>query len=268
MGLAALRLAPYYACTCRGDYDCPGDACPTTAAADRVDQKEVDRTIARGLDWLASRQSERDGHWIAPGGMYPTAITAMSATALLSEGSTTMQGKYASNIRKAVDYLVDRASHNRNGLIGRPRRRPLYLWPRLLHAFPLASLGRRRGRRPPQRAGRSADQRRHVHGPGPDQGRRLGLCQRQGRRRLRRRLDHHHAGPRAPRLPQCRHPRAQGNHRQRREIHPQLHRFRRRRGLQHAHGGGAAAAGRPSPPRPSPACSTLATTTTNSCPSS
>ena len=93
-------------------------ACTTARAADRVDQKEVDRTIARGLDWLAARQSERDGHWIAPGGMYPTAITAMSATALLSEGSTTMQGKYASNIRKAVDYLVDRASHNRNGLIG------------------------------------------------------------------------------------------------------------------------------------------------------
>jgi hypothetical protein len=89
-----------------------------TRAAEHADQKEIDRTVARGLDWLASRQSERDGHWIAPGGLYPTAITALSATALLCEGSTTTQGKYAPNIRKAVDYLVDRASHNRNGLIG------------------------------------------------------------------------------------------------------------------------------------------------------
>ncbi len=79
-------------------------------AADRADQKEVDRTIARGLDWLASRQSERDGHWIAPGGMYPTAMTALAGTALLCEGSTTTQGKYAPNIRKAVDYLVNHAA--------------------------------------------------------------------------------------------------------------------------------------------------------------
>ena len=108
-----LRLAPVVAIVV-----ILATTCTSARAADKVDQKEVDRTISRGLDWLASRQSERDGHWIAPGGLYPTAITAMSATALLSEGSTTMQGKYAANIRKAVDYLVDRASHNRNGLIG------------------------------------------------------------------------------------------------------------------------------------------------------
>src|SRR5690242_20406347 len=76
-----------------------------TRAADRADQKEVDRAVSRGLDWLASRQSDRDGHWVAPNGMYPTAITAMAATALLCEGSTTTQGKYAPHIRKAVDYL-------------------------------------------------------------------------------------------------------------------------------------------------------------------
>ena len=88
------------------------------SAADRVDQKKLDDAIDRGLKWLASRQSERDGHWIAPGGMYPTAITAMSATALLCEGSTATQGKYAPNIRRAVDYLVERGKKNKSGLIG------------------------------------------------------------------------------------------------------------------------------------------------------
>ena len=82
---------------------------------EKVNDRDIDRTISRGLDWLASRQS-RLGHWTAPNGMFPTAITALSATALLSEGSTTMQGKYKSNIQLAVKFLVSRS--NKNGLIG------------------------------------------------------------------------------------------------------------------------------------------------------
>jgi len=99
VGLAALALAP-----------------PARAwSEEKVSERDIDRTISRGLDWLASRQS-RQGHWTAPEGRYPTAITALSATALLSEGSTTMQGKYAVNIQRAVNYLVKNA--NKSGLIG------------------------------------------------------------------------------------------------------------------------------------------------------
>ena len=78
---------------------------------------EVQRAVQRGLDWLASHQSRR-GNWTANGGRYPTAMTAMAGVALLCEGSTTTQGKYAANIRAAVNYLLD---HSRpNGLIGDP----------------------------------------------------------------------------------------------------------------------------------------------------
>jgi hypothetical protein len=84
--------------------------------ADKVSDRDIDRTIARGLDWLASKQS-RGGHWTAPEGRFPTAITALSATALLCEGSTTVQGKYSGNIRRAVDWLVAR-SNKGTGLIG------------------------------------------------------------------------------------------------------------------------------------------------------
>ncbi|HID78127.1 MAG TPA: hypothetical protein EYP56_19305, partial [Planctomycetaceae bacterium] len=80
-------------------------------------EAEVRRVVARGLDWLASRQSPR-GEWTANNGRYPTAITALCGTALLCEGSTTTQGKYAENIRRAVDYLV--AKSRPNGLIGDP----------------------------------------------------------------------------------------------------------------------------------------------------
>jgi squalene cyclase len=79
---------------------------------------DVDRTVSRGLEWLADHQS-RLGHWAANDDRYPTAMTALAGTAMLCEGSTTLQGKYAPNIRKAVDYLVSRSRSN--GLIGDAR---------------------------------------------------------------------------------------------------------------------------------------------------
>ena len=63
-------------------------------------------------------------------------------------------------------------------------------------------------------------------------GRRLGLRQRQGRQRFRRRLDHDHPGAGAARLPQRRHPRAQGDHRQGGQLHPANAPARRRRAVQ------------------------------------
>jgi hypothetical protein len=75
---------------------------------------ELQQVVARGLDWLASAQSRR-GNWDA-NGMYPSAMTGMAGLALLAEGSTATQGKYSSNIREAVDFLVKRS--RANGLIG------------------------------------------------------------------------------------------------------------------------------------------------------
>lgn len=86
------------------------------ARADSNDP-EVRRVIDRGLQWLASRQS-KIGHWTANNGQYPTAMTAMAGMALLCEGSTTVQGKYAPNVSLAVDYLISR--RRSNGLIGDP----------------------------------------------------------------------------------------------------------------------------------------------------
>ncbi len=98
-------------------------ASPTDAAA-AARNPEVQRAVARGLEWLAGRQSGQGragglGRWTANDGRYPTAMTALSGIALLCEGSTTTQGKYAPNIKRAVDYLVGRSQPN--GLIGDPR---------------------------------------------------------------------------------------------------------------------------------------------------
>jgi len=84
-----------------------------TPAQAVVDPK-VQETVKQGLDWLAYQQ-ERPGHWTAQG-RYPAAMTALAGMALLCEGSTTTQGKYSENLRRAVDFLIRRSRPN--GLIG------------------------------------------------------------------------------------------------------------------------------------------------------
>jgi len=97
----------------------------SSVALGGVSNADVDRTVARGLQWLAGHQS-RLGHWTAESDEYATAMTALAGTALLCEGSTTTQGKYAANVRKAVDYLVGRSRPN--GLIGDPKTDSRYTY--------------------------------------------------------------------------------------------------------------------------------------------
>lgn len=73
------------------------------------------QTVAKALDYLA-REQRRQGFWEANGGQYRVAMTALSGMALLCEGSTTTRGKYAPQIRRAVDFLI--GASQPNGLIG------------------------------------------------------------------------------------------------------------------------------------------------------
>lgn len=92
------------------------------AWAGKLDPK-IKREAGRGLDFLA-REQRRQGYWEANGGQYRVAMTALAANAMLCEGSTTTRGKYAPNIRRAVDYLVEladpdpKSNREPNGLIG------------------------------------------------------------------------------------------------------------------------------------------------------
>ena len=85
------------------------------AQAAKGDPK-VEQASEKGLRWVAKSQSSL-GHWTAGG--YPTAMTALAGTALVGSGSTTVQGPYAKNIRKAVDFLLGKS--RQNGLIGDPQ---------------------------------------------------------------------------------------------------------------------------------------------------
>jgi hypothetical protein len=99
-------------------------ACLPAAPVAAADAK-VEQVVSKGLDWLAGRQSRR-GSWAANEGRYPTAMTALAGTALLMEGSTTTQGRYAEPVRQAVDYLVGRTRPN--GLIGDPKNDDRYTY--------------------------------------------------------------------------------------------------------------------------------------------
>jgi hypothetical protein len=93
---------------------------PARGLAGRVDPK-IRTAVGRALDWLA-REQKRQGYWEANQMQYRVAMTALAGNAMLSEGSTTTRGKYARNIRLAVDYLLDLAepggATQPNGLIG------------------------------------------------------------------------------------------------------------------------------------------------------
>jgi hypothetical protein len=104
---------------------CAGALAPPIPAAGRTADERVERTVSRGLDWLASRQSRR-GSWSANESRYPVAMTALAGTALIMEGSTTTQGRHADPVRRAVDYLLARARPN--GLIGDPKTDDRYTY--------------------------------------------------------------------------------------------------------------------------------------------
>ncbi len=78
----------------------------------------VEQSINKALAFLARTQN-RSGFWRSgtARGSYPCTMTALSGLALMAGGNTMNQGKYAVNVRRAVDYVVE--CGNRNGLIAR-----------------------------------------------------------------------------------------------------------------------------------------------------
>jgi len=99
-----------------------GAAAIPTARADEIPEK-FRKPVEKGLDWLAKSQNEK-GFWgvAANTDTYPISMTALAGMALLMEGSTIKEGKYADKIRKAADWLMDKCQdgNQRDGLIGDP----------------------------------------------------------------------------------------------------------------------------------------------------
>lgn len=88
---------------------------------------EASIAINRGLAYLA-RTQDRQGSWSNRSGYgsYPVAMTALAGLALLMDGNTTTQGRYAPQIDRATRYLL--RSSTSTGLIARSEHesRPMY----------------------------------------------------------------------------------------------------------------------------------------------
>jgi hypothetical protein len=96
-----------------------------TDAMDPVFANKVRQSVVRGLDYLARMQAN-DGRWEADGGTYRVAMTALSALALIMDGNTPSQGKYAEQVDRAIGYLLSCVQPT--GLIGKPEADARYMY--------------------------------------------------------------------------------------------------------------------------------------------
>jgi len=80
--------------------------------------REAQQAIDKGLSYLARTQS-RDGAWREGGqrNQYPVAMTALAGLALLADGNTATQGRYAPQVSRAATFLL--GSARPDGLIAR-----------------------------------------------------------------------------------------------------------------------------------------------------
>src|SRR5438445_10305780 len=86
-------------------------------AAQQPKNKDVEACVERGLEYLKKIQAQ-DGHWEAPGGNYPTTVTAICGMALLMEGSNLREGKFSDQINKAVNWFLAPGRTSPEGKIG------------------------------------------------------------------------------------------------------------------------------------------------------
>ena len=85
--------------------------------------KQLDRSVGRGLKWLATQQQE-DGSFEAIDLAQP-AVTSFCVMAFLAQGESPVSGKYQQPLTRAIDFIADQQKPN--GLIANvaPRAVPI-----------------------------------------------------------------------------------------------------------------------------------------------
>ncbi|HOW72477.1 MAG TPA: terpene cyclase/mutase family protein [Phycisphaerae bacterium] len=98
---------------------------------------ETQKAIDRGLEYLARTQS-REGSWRDQGsmGQFPVAMTALAAMALLANGNTPTEGKYAVQVNSATKFLL--RCQDQDGLISRVEEESRSMYG---HGFSMLFLG-------------------------------------------------------------------------------------------------------------------------------
>ncbi len=96
-------------------------AAPSPALPDMMDKATV-KAIDRGINYLVKTQRSGVGSWGAGGGSgnYPSVMTSLAGMALLANGSTAETGPYATNVTKAMNYILRISESHEDGLIVGP----------------------------------------------------------------------------------------------------------------------------------------------------
>lgn len=76
-------------------------------------EPEHRQAIEAGIQWLAADQLDGSGRWPTTPARYQMSITAMAGLALLAHGDTPDSGRYAREVRKAVEWVL--TSQKREG---------------------------------------------------------------------------------------------------------------------------------------------------------
>ena len=79
--------------------------------ASKMISPETDEAIEGGLQWLADRQHD-DGSFGSGAYRGNVAVTALSAMAMMSSGSTPGRGPYGAQVDRAVDYLISKTQQS------------------------------------------------------------------------------------------------------------------------------------------------------------
>ena len=95
---------------------------PIRAAQELTVTPEMERSIMRGLDYLARTQNP-DGSWSGSHGQL-SGVVGLAMLAFLAHGEMPDQGKYGEVIRRAVNYIL--TSQQSNGLLERTSGSTMY----------------------------------------------------------------------------------------------------------------------------------------------
>lgn len=95
-------------------------AAPGPVLPDMMDEKTI-KAIDRGVGYLAQTQ-RNNGAWLNSGGygVYPSVMTSLAGLALLANGSTPESGPYSKEVTRAMNYILNVAEAQDDGMIAGP----------------------------------------------------------------------------------------------------------------------------------------------------
>lgn len=87
-------------------------AAPTVTVRGDEITPALDATVARGLTWLAARQRPNGSFDGGQSDSADSAVTSLSAIALMSDGNLPGRGKYGENVQRALSYVLAQAQES------------------------------------------------------------------------------------------------------------------------------------------------------------